>query len=64
MPSRRPGEEPIRFDPAAIAKRDEGWEESLEGLVKRWIEEVVMEVKEGVSGIAEERKARRMGVMI
>lgn len=39
-------EEPIKFDPAQIAKREEGWEDSLEGLIRRWIDEVVREVTE------------------
>ena len=49
-------EEPIKFDPAQIAKREEGWEESLEGLIRRWIDEVVREVRErSSSGASRDR---------
>jgi hypothetical protein len=36
-----------------VAKREPGWEEMLEGLVLKWIEEVATEVKGG--GVVRDR---------
>ncbi|KAJ7186967.1 hypothetical protein C8R46DRAFT_1342204 [Mycena filopes] len=38
-----PGEPPVVFDAKAVARRDEGWEEVLEGAVGRWVGCVVRE---------------------
>lgn len=32
------------FDPAKVAKREEGSEDMLEGLIVRWIDEVISEL--------------------
>ena len=38
----------IDFDPAIVAKRGEGWEEMLGGLLRVWVEEAAKEVREEV----------------
>ncbi|ORX39246.1 hypothetical protein BD324DRAFT_618983 [Kockovaella imperatae] len=38
----------VDFDPVTVAKRGEGWEEMLGGLLRVWVEEAAREVKEDV----------------
>ena len=38
----------IDFDPVLVAKRGEGWDEMLGGLLKVWVEEAAKEVREDV----------------
>jgi hypothetical protein len=48
-PSRRPsaqeGAEGVAFDPVRIARRDEGWDWTLEKVIGMWINRVVVELK-------------------
>lgn len=50
-PSRRPsaqeGGEGVAFDPVRIARRDEGWDGTLERVVRLWIDKVVDELQRG-----------------
>lgn len=39
------GDDAIPFDPAEIAKKEPGWDDSLERLVSRWIGEVAAELR-------------------
>lgn len=39
----RTPEPPILFDALCVARRDEGWEDMLEGVVRKWVERVVGE---------------------
>lgn len=44
----------IEFDPLAVAKKLEGWEEMLEEVVRNWVAGVVREI----SAVREARKKR------
>lgn len=37
----------ITFDARMVAKRDEGWEEMLEGVLLKWVRKVVDEKRSG-----------------
>ncbi len=45
----QPKVEGIAYDPAIIARKDEGWKELLSVVLRKWVDAVVMEArKEGV----------------
>ncbi|TFK70980.1 hypothetical protein BDN72DRAFT_838226 [Pluteus cervinus] len=41
------GEPPITFDTRIVAKRDDGWEDMLEGVLLKWVRKVVDEKRSG-----------------
>jgi len=43
----------IDFDPLVVAKKGEGWEESLRVVVERWVEEAAREARESQSDAGE-----------
>lgn len=43
----------IDFDPLVVAKKGEGWEESLRVVLERWVEEAAREARESQSDAGE-----------
>ncbi|OCF56091.1 hypothetical protein L486_06032 [Kwoniella mangroviensis CBS 10435] len=54
-------EERIEFDPMIVAKKGQGWDIMLKGLIERWLSELVKEVRESKSHlfIPEDEAGRR-----
>ena len=40
----------IEFDPLVVAKKTDGWEEMLGGLLDKWVDEAASEAREAVGG--------------